>query len=131
MFVLYIGFVEFVPHFIIYQLWACGFPAEHIGGNFRNLPCAGSFPFHFFFDVFRVENSRSGFYSDGFFQFLHTHVFAVSVICKIGIWVFSCDFFYGGVHSSHEFKYMVKAQSAPSVVLSGVDENICIFEGCF
>ena len=58
------------------------------------------------------------------------HILMIAVIRQVCIRILSCHLLDSGIHSSHELIHMVKAQSSPSIVLSGLDEYIRILDSC-
>ena len=107
--VFYIYIIDIIPKFFINGGRFHHIPTVSVGDNFCKFTCGRSSSFHFLFNIDRIENSRTTFYTDSFFKFLHFHVITIAIVAEVSVRIFTGHIANGKIHASHKLIYMVKA----------------------
>ena len=78
--------------------------------------------------VLRVEDGSTALDADSLLEVLHTHVAMVAVVGEIGIGVLPRDITHRERKTTHELIDMVEAQRTPSIILTGLYDDVGILE---
>ena len=78
--------------------------------------------------VLRVEDGSTALDADSLLEVLHTHVAVVAVVGEIGIGILPRDITYREREATHELIDVVEAQCTPSIILTGLHDDIGILE---